>query len=477
MSLLLEYEQFRRHSYESCSHPECVNEIELTLTTVVDAETGMRGYVITGDEQFLQPYNAATSRLEAHLQQLTDLTSDNPLQQSNIAELRKDVSARLDTLARVVEARRLDGFQAAQAIVSTGQGARQMDAVRQVLDDMRSEENRLLGLRESKAQQDAQSARRSFLGLALFICVLVVGVYRMLRRELRARKEAIASVLESEARYRQLSEATFEAIVVTKAGKILEANRASAAMFGYEISELIGMTALQLVASPYHELIMRTVASGSEQPYEIECLRRDGSAFPVEIRNSTMPYEGSTVGVAALHDITARKQTEETLRRSEKQLFQFLEAVPVAIFVLDARGVPYYANEAAKQILGKGLAPKASLDELAEVYQAYLAGTEQVYPSERTPIIRALAGEKAQVDDMEIHTPDKVISVQVSATPIFDEAGRLAYAIAAFNDISERREIEATLRDLSIHDELTGLYNRRYMMRLLMQEGDSLLAL
>lgn len=128
---------------------------------------------------------------------------------------------------------------------------------------------------------------------------------------------------------------------------------------------------------------------------------------------------------------------------SERRLTQFLEAVPVGIFILDAQGKPYYANEAAKQILGKGIMESIPVHELAEVYQVYRAGTNQVYPSEQMPAVLALQGICATVDDIEIHRGNEIIPIEVWGTPIYEKEGKVAYAMAAFQDIRDRKKAEA----------------------------------
>ena len=129
------------------------------------------------------------------------------------------------------------------------------------------------------------------------------------------------------------------------------------------------------------------------------------------------------------------------LRENERRLTQFLEAMPVGVFVIDPTGKPYYANQTAQQILGKGITEAAS-NQLSETYQAYLTGTDRLYPTEQQPILEALKGTKATKDDMEIHQADKIIPLEVSATPVFDEKGQIVYAIAAFADITQRKRAE-----------------------------------
>ncbi|MFN6449320.1 MAG: PAS domain S-box protein, partial [Nostoc sp. DedSLP05] len=135
------------------------------------------------------------------------------------------------------------------------------------------------------------------------------------------------------------------------------------------------------------------------------------------------------------------------LRASESKMTQFLEAVPVGIGVVDAVGHPYYSNQRAIQLLGKGIDPEVTSDRLAEVYQIYLAGTEQPYPTEKMPIVRALKGERTRVDDVEICQNNAKIPVEVWGTPVYDERGNVVYAIATFQDITERKQAEKLLAD------------------------------
>lgn len=131
------------------------------------------------------------------------------------------------------------------------------------------------------------------------------------------------------------------------------------------------------------------------------------------------------------------------LHESENRLTQFLEAMPIGVGVLDADGQPYYVNRKAKEILGKGVVPDTTAEQLSEVYQVYQAGTNQKYPTENLPIVRALKGEGATADDAEVHQGDKIIPLEIFATPIYDRQGNIVYAINTLQDITERKEAEA----------------------------------
>jgi PAS domain S-box-containing protein len=147
------------------------------------------------------------------------------------------------------------------------------------------------------------------------------------------------------------------------------------------------------------------------------------------------------VSQAAIAIINAQLYAQ--VRESESRLTQFLDAMPVAVFVADKQGQPYYTNQAGQQILGKGVVDLPNRNQLPAVYQTYVAGTDQLYPSDRTPALKALQGESVNLDDMEIRHPDKTIPIEASGTPIYDQENNIIYGIVTFTDITERKQAEA----------------------------------
>src|SRR5205823_5724325 len=127
----------------------------------------------------------------------------------------------------------------------------------------------------------------------------------------------------------------------------------------------------------------------------------------------------------------------------EPRMFQFLDAMPVGVFIGLPGGRPYYANAEGMQLLLQDVNPSPEVLEQAKAYRACLAGTDDPYPVEREPMARALAGETVHCDDMEIHRSDgTVVPLEFWATPVFGPAGSIDQVIVAYVDISERREAE-----------------------------------
>ncbi len=136
------------------------------------------------------------------------------------------------------------------------------------------------------------------------------------------RREAEEKLRESEERYRGLSEASLEAILVHDGGRIVDVNQALCELGGYSWHELVGRDGFQLVAPEHREMVYRALLVEYEKPYEIAALRRDGTRVPVELRARSFPFRGQVLRVVALRDISERKRAEEV----RESLIQDLEA-------------------------------------------------------------------------------------------------------------------------------------------------------
>jgi PAS domain S-box-containing protein len=145
-------------------------------------------------------------------------------------------------------------------------------------------------------------------------------------------------------------------------------------------------------------------------------------------------------GQAAIAIANAKLYAEVTA--SERRLTQYLEAMPVGVSVHDSTGQVYYINQKAQQLVGIEALPEANAENLSEAYRVYRAGTNQLYPTDQLPAVRSLSGETVKADDLEIYQPDKIVPIEASSTPIFDETGKIVYAIVAFQDISDRKQTE-----------------------------------
>ncbi|MBW4430471.1 MAG: AAA family ATPase [Pelatocladus maniniholoensis HA4357-MV3] len=136
------------------------------------------------------------------------------------------------------------------------------------------------------------------------------------------------------------------------------------------------------------------------------------------------------------------------VKERESRLTAFIDAMPIGVTVHDSTGQVTYANRATYQLTDKAdLLTELPPEQISEIHQVYKAGTSQLYPTDQLPIFRSLAGETVTVDDMEVRLSNRTILVQVSSTPVFDETGKIAHAITACQDITERKQAEKLLAD------------------------------
>ncbi len=156
---------------------QVLNGLDEILSALKDAETGQRGYVITGETRYLGPYQGAQELADRKIKDVRELTSDNPVQQQRIGALEPLVVSKFAEMQRVIDLRREKGFTAAAQEVLTDKGKLTMDAIRKLAGEMQDEENRLLAIRSA---EEKDRARRTELTIVLgavgsFVLLSVAG--------------------------------------------------------------------------------------------------------------------------------------------------------------------------------------------------------------------------------------------------------------------------------------------------------------
>jgi PAS domain S-box-containing protein len=157
---------------------------------------------------------------------------------------------------------------------------------------------------------------------------------------------ALEALRESEERFRRFTEASFEGVCVHADGILLDASPNYARMFGYKLEEMIGRYVLEWTAPESHEISLQHIKEDRSSPFESIGLRKDGSRFVMEIRGRETRYHGRPARIAAIRDITQRKQAEEEIRKLAA--FPRWNPNPVLEFADD--GLMVYCNEATREL-------------------------------------------------------------------------------------------------------------------------------
>ncbi|PZV00336.1 MAG: hypothetical protein DCF32_17645, partial [Leptolyngbya sp.] len=151
---------------------------------------------------------------------------------------------------------------------------------------------------------------------------------------------------------------------------------------------------------------------------------------------------------AKLHDSFAElEHLNHELQRSERRWRQFLDGIPLGIAVYDRHGQMVFASQQARILLCLEDMPSIPSLSLDETCIAYRASTGQRYPTEALPITMALRGQPGWADDIELRPGNQSIPIEMVTTPIFDQGGQVEYAIAAFQDITTRKQAQTLLAD------------------------------
>lgn len=302
----------------------------------------------------------------------------------------------------------------------------------------------------------------------LVIAILAVILWnRRLSREISERRRIEKELQSSEDRYRSLCNASFEGIVITDGGVIIEANTVVANILGYTIPELIGMEAIEMVAPKVRNDVREKILSGYEKMYESIGLTKQGVEFPIEIHARMFTYQDRQVRCSAIRDLTNQQKARDALRESENKFRAVATGANDAIIMTNGEGKITFWNKAAmrifqyteKEMVGKDphdiLSPPSLIEIIKENYPKFrLKGEGNAVG--RTTELTALKKDGSQFP----------IELSLSAIRI---TGQWC-AIAVIREITQRKKLEAQLRRLATTDALTGVDNRRSFMEKANQE-------
>ena len=306
-------------------------DLNATEAKLVDAETGQRGFLITGDEQYLQPYRMAIGDIEARLRDLTTLTADNPDQQRDITLVRAFAREKLDELDQTIAVRRRDGFAAAQRIVVTNQGKTAMDRLRDVTSRMGAREQALLDVRQAQARRGSEAARLvTFVstGIAVAAVALVWFGYRRFGRERFRAAEAVATARERlEVTLLSIGDGV---IVVDEAGCVTLMNRVAETLTGWPVSTGVGRPVeavfrivnehtRETVPNPLSAVLQTGAVQGLAN--HVVLIAADGTERPID--DSAAPLcdaEGRVLGaVLVFRDVSQRRASEQRVQAALDQ--------------------------------------------------------------------------------------------------------------------------------------------------------------
>src|SRR6266478_1922562 len=439
-----EASEWRKHTYE------VLRNLDETVARLVDAETGQRGYLLTGEESYLEPYRAAIKNIDQMIGDLKSLTSDNPNQQKRIHILEPLVERKLAELQQTINVRKNEGLTAANRMVLEGSGKRWMDQIRVIIAEMANEEKDLLKIRTQEANESvARSVRTILTGTLLSISLLVL-CFGLLHRELSERKKAQAALAKSEKWFSTTLASIGDAVIATDMnGGVTFMNSIAQSLTGWSQAEATGKS-MDLVFDIVNRETRRPVENPVKKVFRegkvvgladhTLLLSKDGKEFDIE--DSAAPIltdAGEGFGVVLVfRDITERKRAEETLRQSQERYHLLFDSIPHPVWVYDLKSLAILdVNHSAVRNYGYSREEFLSLS------------LKDIRPPEDVPALlesAATAPPDTESDSVWKHRKKDgtLIDVEITSHPLIYGGGDARLVVAT--DITTRKRAEEALQ-------------------------------
>lgn len=325
-------EAFRRSSNQAAVTRQVVNYTNALLSALKDAETGQRGFLLTGEDRYLEPYRQARTQIPPLLDQIARIQAERPQAglSPRIERLRPLVNDKLDELNQTIELRRSQGFDAALAVVRTDRGKTVMDQIRAVCGEIQQQtyDFSAQAAEQARARGD-QSGIIAVVGSSVILVVLVFATIAI-ERGTRRRQRLIGALRVNEDRLRQSRDwlqttiaSIGDAVITTDAsGKITLMNAVAENVTGWKSGDALGKPLDQVfvirnedtgreVENPVSKVLREDRIVGLANHTKL--IARDGRDVPID--DSAAPIrdaDGKITGVVMVfRDISEKRAAEK----------------------------------------------------------------------------------------------------------------------------------------------------------------------
>jgi len=421
------------------------NSLDNLLSSLVDAETGQRGFLLTGEDQYLEPYNRAIPVIPTELANLNKFLSppQGPAD-INLARLGTLVNQRLSELGRTIDIRTKQGITPAMEIVLSNQGKQVMDEIRGIGSEIR----RQAESERSGVQTQALAATRgaffvTSVGSLILLALFVVG-NRAINRAVLAREYVLAEAQNARDSLKTIIASIGDAVISTDVeGRVVFANKVAQSLLRAPEAEVVGKHlddvfrivnefTRQKVESPVTKVLREGTIVGMANHTIL--IGQDGTETPIDDSGAPIRSEGGPIQgtVLVFRDITQRRRAEAASRL----LASIVESSADGIYSKDLNGIVTSWNRGAEHIFGysaeemigqpiSAVIPPDGIDETSALL-------ERVKKGERIDQYETIRRTKS----------GKLITVSITWSPIPDALGRIVGASKIVRDITEQKQAE-----------------------------------
>ena len=449
------------------------------LSSLIDAETGQRGYLLTGDEVFLEPYLAVRDHIGAQMKVLGQLTLISAAHQ-HLDTMAPLVEEKLAYLSHNIELRRNNGMTAALANVRSSQG-------KQLMDSIRAEMSRFIRIEEGARDQyeaEFQSNMRYLFTLIVITSVLVLllalafaySIYREAQQRLknaayletlhllgikeesnRQLQQANATLQISEEKLAVTLKSIGDAVITTDAeGRVIFLNPLAEQLTGWHMAEAIGHAVDKIfniinkeTRLPSTVPVAAALAYGTIQGLANHTVLIALDGIECDIADSCSPIrdsEGQVIGaVLVFRDVTEEYATQQALRDQQFYTRSLIESSIDALMTTDPSGIITDVNQQMEALTGC-----ARENLIGTPFKNYFTDPDHA----EVGIKRVLSENKVIDYELTARAKDgKETVVSYNATTFYDSDGKLQGVFAAARDITERKRMDQVLLGKTIELE------------------------
>jgi PAS domain S-box-containing protein len=453
------------HTYEALSH------LDLLLSSLVEAENGRRGYLLSGQERYLVQHDQATERSRNAFLAVRSLMKDNPRQLASLAQLEPLIYQRLNTSTNSIRSRQERGLDVPEQQAFMEEGHQAMVPILQLVAQMTEEENRLLQERAARQKKSADGANGLAVLATTLSLTLFVGLSVLLSRENRRRWKAEEVLRQTnrqlEQRVQQRTAELSQIIEKLEAADEFRSKIMESAVFGLGVldvegrftltnprfSKMMGYAPTELLTRPFSVLLSKentaallpefTRVLRDKQPLahrEVEVIRKDGSAAQVLFSWSPLLTQGQATGVVGtVLDITELKQMEHAVRDSEHRLQLIIDTALDGVVTIDSDGMIMNWNPQAEKMFGwssqEVMGRRLSETIIPQAHrEAHERGLKHFATSGTGPVLNR------RIEISAVRRDGQEFPVELAITPI--RSGSTVTFSAFIRDISERKQAE-----------------------------------
>uniref|UniRef100_Q02D29 histidine kinase n=1 Tax=Solibacter usitatus (strain Ellin6076) TaxID=234267 RepID=Q02D29_SOLUE len=453
-----QWQQYRQSNQSAVESERVQDEVNGLLAAMLDAETGQRGYLVTGQERYLEPYRRATQAIPGRLANLESALAGRPNETANLRRLNQLVELKLAELRRTIELRRSAGLQPALDVVLSDQGQRTMDEIRALVLALESRESAVRAAASAEGEAAAQTALLVTTGGALLLMFFFA-----------AGLEPIASPSDGAGRKsRWLSYGA--ALLATLAATLLR----------MMLTPLVGPTALPFIL--YFPAVLFAAWYGGFRPGVVSIVFSTiaaayyFSAPQTAIRVELLIFVLVGFGMALLSNsqrlALQRADAAEQAERAERRRFEItLSSIGDAVIATDAAGSIVFANEVAQRLTAW---PAAEIGgrHLDEVFRIVNETTRETVESPVAKVLRMGTVVGLANHTILLARDGSEMPIDDSGAPIRGEDGDIQGTVMVFREIAERKAAEKELERTAAQTREA----RDWLARVLASIGDAVIA-